>query len=221
MVKVVTAQQKTRKKVVKKEDIAVISLSNRMTGIEVTTATIADDVKHHQESIDKLSEISAGIKEMLAAQENRIQTQENSSTLLYDLAEKRREEYLANAEKVNTKFETLAKELHGVLEKVSEERRTDTASLVESFRRELSQNSKELETSVGRVEKEVQKFVMEERENSRLRKEEANSTHKDLDKRIKVLERSKWIGMGILLVIVTLFKFINLSSIMLLLQHIH
>ena len=205
----------------KKEDMAVISLSNRVTGVEFTTAAIADDVKRHQESIDKLAEISAGIKEMLAAQENRIQTQENSNSILYKLAEKRREEYLSNSEKVNVKFETLAKELHGVLEKVSEERRADAASLVESFRREISQNSKELENSVGRVEKEVQKFVMEERENSRIRKEEANTTQKDLDKRIKNLERSKWIGMGILLVIVTIFKFVDLSSVLMLFQHLH
>lgn len=210
-----------RTNTVKKEDIAVISLSNRMTGIEVTTAAIADNVKRHQESIEKLSEISAGIKEMLAAQENRIENQENSSNVLYQLTEKRREEYLANTEKVNTKFETLAKELHDVLEKVAGDRKADTLALVDSFRRELSQNSKELEASVGRVEKEVQSFVMEERENSRIRKEEASNTHKDLDKRIKSLERSKWIGMGILLVIVTLFKFINLSSILLLFQHFH
>lgn len=221
MVKAITSPIKTRNKVVKKEDMAVVSLSNRMTGIEVTTATIVDNVKRHQESIDKLSEISAGIKEMLAAQESRIETQENSSNVLYKLSERRREEYLANAEKVNTKFESLAKGLHEVLEKVSEDRKADTASLVESFRRELSQNSSELKTSVGRIEKEVQNFVTEERENSRTRKEEANSTHKELDKRIKILERSRWIGMGILLVIVTLFKFVNLSNILLLIQHFH
>lgn len=221
MTKTAITLPKSKDKVVKKEDMAVISLSNRVTGVEFTTAAIADDVKRHQESIDKLAEISAGIKEMLAAQENRIQTQENSNSILYKLAEKRREEYLSNSEKVNVKFETLAKELHGVLEKVSEERRADAASLVESFRREISQNSKELETSVGRVEKEVQKFVMEERENSRIRKEEANTTQKDLDKRIKNLERSKWIGMGILLVIVTIFKFVDLSSVLMLFQHLH
>lgn len=221
MTKTAIILPKSKDKVVKKEDMAVISLSNRVTGVEFTTAAIADDVKRHQESIDKLAEISAGIKEMLAAQENRIQTQENSNSILYKLAEKRREEYLSNSEKVNVKFETLAKELHGVLEKVSEERRADAASLVESFRREISQNSKELENSVGRVEKEVQKFVMEERENSRIRKEEANTTQKDLDKRIKNLERSKWIGMGILLVIVTIFKFVDLSSVLMLFQHLH
>lgn len=220
MIKTATLQ-KNKDKVVKKEEIAAMSLSNRMTGIEVTTATIADNVKRHQESIDKLSEISAGIKEMLAAQENRIENQENSTSVLYKLTEKRRDEYFTNVEKVNAKFESLARDLHGIVEKVAEDRKVDTVALVESFRRELSQNSKELEASVGRVEKEVQNFVIEERENSRIRKEEANTTHMDLDKRIKSLERSKWIGMGILIVIVTVFKFINLSSILLLFQHFH
>lgn len=220
MIKTATLQ-KSKDKAVKKEEIAAMSLSNRMTGIEVTTATIADNVKRHQESIDKLSEISAGIKEMLAAQENRIENQENSTSVLYKLTEKRRDEYFSNVEKVNAKFESLARDLHGIVEKVAEDRKIDTVALVESFRRELSQNSKELEASVGRVEKEVQNFVIEERENSRIRKEEANTTHMDLDKRIKSLERSKWIGMGILIVIVTAFKFINLSSILLLFQHFH
>lgn len=220
MIKTATLQ-KSKDKAVKKEEIAAMSLSNRMTGIEVTTATIADNVKRHQESIDKLSEISAGIKEMLAAQENRIENQENSTSVLYKLTEKRRDEYFSNVEKVNAKFESLARDLHGIVEKVAEDRKIDTGALVESFRRELSQNSKELEASVGRVEKEVQNFVIEERENSRIRKEEANTTHMDLDKRIKSLERSKWIGMGILIVIVTAFKFINLSSILLLFQHFH
>lgn len=220
MIKTATLQ-KSKDKAVKKEEIAAMSLSNRMTGIEVTTATIADNVKRHQESIDKLSEISAGIKEMLAAQENRIENQENSTSVLYKLTEKRRDEYFSNVEKVNAKFESLARDLHGIVEKVAEDRKIDTVALVESFRRELSQNSKELEASVGRVEKEVQNFVVEERENSRIRKEEANTTHMDLDKRIKSLERSKWIGMGILIVIVTAFKFINLSSILLLFQHFH
>lgn len=220
MIKTATLQ-KSKDKAVKKEEIAAMSLSNRMTGIEVTTATIADNVKRHQESIDKLSEISAGIKEMLAAQENRIENQENSTNVLYKLTEKRRDEYFSNVEKVNAKFESLARDLHGIVEKVAEDRKIDTVALVESFRRELSQNSKELEASVGRVEKEVQNFVIEERENSRIRKEEANTTHMDLDKRIKSLERSKWIGMGILIVIVTAFKFINLSSILLLFQHFH
>lgn len=221
MTKATTVLPKTRNKVVKKEDLDAISLSNRMIGIEVTTAAIATDVKRHQESIDKLAEISAGIKEMLAAQENRLQVQENSNTVLYKLAEKRREEYLQNGEKVNIKFESLAKDLHGVLDKVAEERRADTASLVESFRRELSQNSKELEASVGRVEKEVQQFIVEERENARAKKEEAKSTRRDFEKRLKSLERSKWIGAGAMLVIIGILKFVDIEAIIQMLSRLH
>lgn len=216
-----TNLQKNKDKAVKQEDMTVIALTNRMTGIEVTTATIADNIKRHQESIEKLSEISAGIKEMLAAQENRIENQENAGNILYQLAEKRQEEYHNNSEKVNAKFEIFTRELHEVLNKVSQDRKNDTTDLIESFRREISQNTKDLEASVGRVEKELQQFIAEERSKYVESRQEAKDVHDNFERRLKNLERAKWTGMGILLVIITVFKFVNLSSILLLIQHFH
>lgn len=70
-------------------------------------------------TIEKLSEVSSGINRMLAVHENRLEQQEETTRIIFDLLEQRRKEVIESMEKLKREIEQEATKSHApILEKL-------------------------------------------------------------------------------------------------------
>ena len=95
---------------------------SQQTEIKVDIASLKQDVKQAKDmhsridnAIEKLTDVSTSIKQMLAAHEARIAQQEESDKTLYDLVESRRAETDENIKEVHSRISSTSKEFKELL----------------------------------------------------------------------------------------------------------
>ena len=95
---------------------------SQQTEIKVDIASLKQDVKQAKDmhsridnAIEKLTDVSTSIKQMLAAHEARIAQQEESDKTLYDLVESRRAETDENIKEVHSHISSTSKEFKELL----------------------------------------------------------------------------------------------------------
>jgi uncharacterized coiled-coil protein SlyX len=110
----------------------VKKLSEDVTSLQKDMAQVGTLVDRLDVTIEKLTEVSSTVSQLLAVQGNRLEFQEKVASKLEDLVEKRRQE-----------TDTMVKDLHTKIEKVE----SDTYKDIEANK------DKEMSDRIGRLEK--------------------------------------------------------------------
>lgn len=124
-------------------------LFNNVQTLQKDMAQVGSLVDRLDVTIEKLTEVSTTISQLLAVQGNRLEFQEKIAAKLEELIEKRRQESVAEIKDVYTRIEKVEKDLQEDMdnnqEKIIEE--------IQKLREEGNEQHKSMENRISRFEK--------------------------------------------------------------------
>ena len=130
-------------------DNVVKKLSEDVSSLQKDMAQVGALVDRLDVTIEKLTEVSSTVSQLLAVQGNRLEFQEKVANKLEDLVEKRRQE-----------TEVMVKDLHQKIEKVETDTYKDIETgkdkiitKIEEFQGNSAKQHKEMSDRIGRLEK--------------------------------------------------------------------
>lgn len=127
----------------------VKKLAETITTLQQDMAQVGTLVDRLDVTIEKLTEVSTRVSELLAVQGTRLEAQEKASEQLQDLIEKRRVETDTNIKDVYLRVEKVEKELYNEIEESQKEVLTE----IKEMRAESTTQHNELTKKVNRLEK--------------------------------------------------------------------
>lgn len=144
-----------------------LSIETKLAVMENRLADNTDSLRVVNSSIEKLTEISGSLKEIIAVHENRLEQRERTDIHIFELIEKRTEQFDRGIKKATEKAEELNKQVQQLL------------------RESLENQSREIKEMFNKID---------ERFNTLEEEKEKEQT--DLEKRVVALERWRWIMIG-------------------------
>lgn len=133
----------------------VKKLAETITTLQQDMAQVGTLVDRLDVTIEKLTEVSTRVSELLAVQGTRLEAQEKASEQLQDLIEKRRVETDTNIKDVYFRVEKVEKELYNEIEESQKEVLTE----IKEMRAESTTQHNELTKKVNRLEKWMWTFI--------------------------------------------------------------
>lgn len=127
----------------------VKKLAETIGTLQQDMAQVGTLVERLDVTIEKLTEVSAHVSELLAVQGTRLQIQEKVSAQLEELVEKRRIETDANIKDVYTRVEKVEREIYREIEHTQ----AKVLSEIKEMRQESTSQHNELKGKVNRLEK--------------------------------------------------------------------
>lgn len=127
----------------------VKKLSETIVTLQQDMAQVGTLVDRLDVTIEKLTEVSTRVSELLAVQGTRLEAQEKVSVHLQDLVEKRRQEAAADIKDVYTRVEKVEKDLYDEIEASQEK----VLKEIKEMRAESTSQHNELKGKVNRLEK--------------------------------------------------------------------
>lgn len=127
----------------------VKKLAETISTLQQDMAQVGALVERLDVTIDKLTEVSSHVSELLAVQGTRLEIQEKVSTQLQDLVEKRRVEMDSNIKDVYLRVEKIEKDLYDEID-VSKK---SVLNEIKEMRAESTVQHNELKNKVNRLEK--------------------------------------------------------------------
>lgn len=127
----------------------VKKLSETITTLQKDMAQVGTLVERLDVTIEKLTEVSTRVSELLAVQGTRLEAQEKMSDQIQSLIEKRRIETDTNIKDVYTRVEKVEKDLYDEIEASQEK----VLKEIKEMRAESTNQHNELKGKVNRLEK--------------------------------------------------------------------
>jgi hypothetical protein len=127
----------------------VKKLSETISTLQQDMAQVGTLVDRLDVTIEKLTEVSTRVSELLAVQGTRLEAQEKASEQLQDLIEKRRIETDTNIKDVYIRVERVEKDLYDEIEESQKEVLTE----IKAMRAESTTQHNDLTKKVNRLEK--------------------------------------------------------------------
>lgn len=127
----------------------VKKLAETITTLQQDMAQVGTLVERLDVTIEKLTEVSSHVSELLAVQGTRLEMQEKASANLQELVEKRRVEFDTNIKDVYYRVEKVEKDLYDEIEASQEK----VLKEIKEMRAESTSQHNELKGKVQRLEK--------------------------------------------------------------------
>jgi len=130
-------------------DADVKKLADNITSLQKDMAQVGVLVDRLDVTIEKLTEVSTTVSQLLAVQGNRLEFQEKVAEKLQDLVEKRKTETDLALKDVYARIERVESDLHKDMDK----NQSDVLREIKELRAEGLSQHKEMNDKIGRLEK--------------------------------------------------------------------
>ena len=157
----------------------------RVAIVEKELETVYGIFSKFEATLEKITEVSSSLKELIAVHDNRLMERERADHTIFELIEKRKEEYSRGVERVHQKMEDLSTDLRKEIRMEINEQYGELKEVVQRF--EASQ--KEI---AEKIDKRIEQHVGER---DRKFKESEGKIEK-LEDRVKKLENWRWLVLG-------------------------
>jgi chromosome segregation ATPase len=154
------------------------TIETRLALVEKRLIDNNESFRGFSNTIDKLTEISGSLREIIAVHENRLVQREKSDVHIYELIEKRTQQFDRGIEKANERAEELNKQVQELLRNELNEQHKDLKTMLDGYREDQKEFNNTMEEKLEDMGKDG--------------KEELKS----LSKRVEALERWRWIMIG-------------------------
>src|SRR5690348_8801013 len=154
------------------------SIETRLALVEKRLIDNNEAFRGISNNIDKLTEISSSLKEIIAVHENRLAQREQSDIHIVNLIEKRTTQFDRGIEKANQRAEELNKQVQELLRTELNEQHQELKSMLDEYREDQKEFNNTMEEKLEDMGKDG--------------KEEL----KAISKRVEALERWRWIMIG-------------------------
>lgn len=160
-------------------------IETRVAIVEKELGTVYAIFQRFETTLEKITEVSSSLKELIAVHDNRLMEREKADLTIFEVIEKRKEEYSRGVERMHQKMEDLSGELRREIRSELNEQYEDLKEAVQRF--EISQ--KEIAAGINKT--------IEQHVGTRDKKfSEVDSDNEKLDARIKTLENWRWAILG-------------------------
>lgn len=161
----------------------------RLAIVEKELGTVFGIFQRIDTSMEKLVEVSSSLKELLAVHDNRLMEREKADLTIFEMIEKRKEEYSRGIERAHQKMEDMVLDFR---KQIREEISEYGVELKESLR-DLQQSQKELLSNLKTENKEQLKLIEDKLKDGN---KEFDGELKAMDDRIAKLEKWRWFMLG-------------------------
>lgn len=161
----------------------------RLAIVEKELGTVFGIFQRIDTTMEKLGEVSNSLKELLAVHDNRLMEREKADLTIFEMIEKRKEEYSRGIERAHQKMEDMVLDFR---KQIKEEISEYSAELKDSLK-DLQQSQRELLSNLKSENKEQLKLIEDKLKDGN---KEFDAELKAMDDRIGKLERWKWFLAG-------------------------
>jgi hypothetical protein len=167
---------------------ASASLTTRITVVERDVSSVVGAFEKFERAIEKFSDVSSSLKELLAVHDTRLMEREKADLTIFELIERRKEEYSRGIERMHQRIEDLStevrKQIHEEINEQYEALRGDFKKYEETHHSYMSNLDKRFEGVA-----EARAKLLELRDKA----------IECQEKRIRALENWRWaiVGIGI------------------------
>lgn len=130
-------------------EVEVKRLAENVSSLQQDMAQVGALVDRLDVTIEKLTEVSSTVSQLLAVQGNRLEFQEKVAEKLQDLVEKRRQETDTSIKEVYNRVEKVEKDL----QKDIDDNQIEVIKEIKDLRTEGQNQHKEMNDRIGRLEK--------------------------------------------------------------------
>ena len=130
-------------------EVDVKRLAENVSSLQQDMAQVGALVDRLDVTIEKLTEVSSTVSQLLAVQGNRLEFQEKVAEKLQDLVEKRRQETDTSIKEVYNRVEKVEKDL----QKDIDDNQVEVIKEIKDLRTEGQNQHKEMNDRIGRLEK--------------------------------------------------------------------
>lgn len=130
-------------------EVEVKRLAENVSSLQQDMAQVGALVDRLDVTIEKLTEVSSTVSQLLAVQGNRLEFQEKVAEKLQDLVEKRRQETDTSIKEVYNRVEKVEKDL----QKDIDDNQVEVIKEIKDLRTEGQNQHKEMNDRIGRLEK--------------------------------------------------------------------
>ena len=130
-------------------EVDVKRLAENVSSLQQDMAQVGALVDRLDVTIEKLTEVSSTVSQLLAVQGNRLEFQEKVAEKLQDLVEKRRQETDTSIKEVYNRVEKVEKDL----QKDIDDNQAEVIKEIKDLRTEGQNQHKEMNDRMGRLEK--------------------------------------------------------------------
>lgn len=166
------------------------AIETRVAIVEKELGTVYGVFSRFETAIEKITDISGSLKELIAVHDNRLMEREKADLTIFEMIEKRKEEYSRGLERMYQKVEDISGDLR------------------KEVRNEINENYDELKEAVDGFNKGVRELAerMDKRidqqvEHRDVKIKELTGQIDKLDLRVKSLENWRWMVLGAVCVV--------------------
>jgi DNA repair exonuclease SbcCD ATPase subunit len=160
-------------------------LGTRVAIVEKELETVYGIFSKFEATLEKITEVSSSLKELIAVHDNRLMERERADHTIFELIEKRKEEYSRGVERVHQKMEDLSTDLRREIRDEINEQYGELKEVVQRF----EQSQKDI---ADKIDKRIDQQIGER---DRKFKEPETKLEK-LEERVKKLENWRWLIVG-------------------------
>lgn len=160
-------------------------LCTRVALVEKELSTVCGIFSRFETTLEKITEVSSSLKELIAVHDNRLMERERADHTIFQMIEKRKEEYSHGVERLHQKMEDLSTDIR---KEIREEVNEQYDELKEAVRR-FETSQKEI---ADKIDRRIEGALADR---TKLFKETEAKLDK-LDDRIKKLEHWRWAILG-------------------------
>lgn len=142
-------------------------LTTRVAVIERELGSVVGVFQKFDTTLEKLSDISQSLKQMIAVHDNRLLEREKADISIFELIERRKEEYSRGVERMHQRMEDFTVDIHRQLREG-----------IEDIRNEIKTQAKETDTDISDLGTKLNTQLVE------------------MGGRIDALERWRWLLLG-------------------------
>lgn len=161
------------------------NIETRVAIVEKELGAVYNVFQRFDTTMEKLVDVSNSLKELLAVHDNRLMEREKADLTIFELMEKRKEEYSRGVERVYQKMDDISSELRREIRAEINEQYDDLKEAVTSFNNSMKEIS-------DKLDKRIDNAISDRDE----RFKTLNVAIKEQHDRINSLERWRWILVG-------------------------
>lgn len=160
-------------------------LCTRVALVENELSTVYGIFSRFETTLEKITEVSSSLKELIAVHDNRLMERERADHTIFQMIEKRKEEYSHGVERLHQKMEDLSTEVRKEIREEVNEQYDELKEVVQRF----EQSQKDI---ADKIDKRIDQQIGE-----RDRKfKESETKLEKLEERVKKLENWRWLIVG-------------------------